>query len=147
MSHMLPRPPPSLSSTTDSSTLSALFDFDHMVKDSKQVWRVTSNKKTPKTIRTSFLIKGRESETTNKIEKDESLRRASFTSQVALEHLQDFMSYAYTFYTRLLENETTFEDFKTGWLEALRDIARYRMPVAAIIVTGYSSRSSSSLSS
>ena len=29
----------------------------------------------------------------------ESLRRASFTSPLALEHLQDFIYYAYTFYT------------------------------------------------
>ncbi|EIW73927.1 hypothetical protein CONPUDRAFT_160557 [Coniophora puteana RWD-64-598 SS2] len=33
----------------------------------------------------------------------ESLRRASFSSPIALEHLQDFIYFAYTFYTGLLE--------------------------------------------
>jgi len=33
----------------------------------------------------------------------ESLRRASFSSPLALEHLQDFIYYAYSFYTGLLE--------------------------------------------
>jgi hypothetical protein len=36
----------------------------------------------------------------------ESLRRASFTSLLALEHLQDFIYYAYTFHTGLLEEQT-----------------------------------------
>lgn len=62
----------------------------------------------------------------------ESLRRASFTSQLALEHLQDFIYYAYTFYTGLLE-EPTLSGFKSGWLEALGDLARYRMAVAAMV--------------
>jgi len=60
----------------------------------------------------------------------ESLRRASLTSPLALEHLQDFIYYAYTFYTGLLE-EPTLSSFKSGWLEALGDLARYRMAVAA----------------
>ncbi|KAF9466407.1 hypothetical protein BDZ94DRAFT_220383 [Collybia nuda] len=62
----------------------------------------------------------------------ESLRRASFTSPLALEHLQDFIYYAYTFYTGLLE-EPTLSGFKSGWLEALGDLARYRMAVAAMV--------------
>ena len=62
----------------------------------------------------------------------ESLRRASFTSPLALEHLQDFIYYAYTFYTGLLE-EPTLSSFKGGWLEALGDLARYRMAVAAMV--------------
>ncbi|KAG6909451.1 hypothetical protein DXG01_000436 [Tephrocybe rancida] len=62
----------------------------------------------------------------------ESLRRASFASALALEHLQDFLYYAYTFYTGLLE-EPTLAGFKSGWLEALGDLARYRMAVAAIV--------------
>ncbi|KAG6840703.1 hypothetical protein C0991_004947 [Blastosporella zonata] len=62
----------------------------------------------------------------------ESLRRASFASPLALEHLQDFLYYAYTFYTGLLE-EPTLATFKSGWLEALGDLARYRMAVAAIV--------------
>ncbi|KAJ7721075.1 hypothetical protein DFH07DRAFT_1008258 [Mycena maculata] len=62
----------------------------------------------------------------------ESLRRASFTSPLALEHLQDFIYYAYTFYTGLLE-EPTLNPFKSGWLEALGDLARYKMSVAAMV--------------
>lgn len=61
----------------------------------------------------------------------ESLRRASFASPLALEHLQDFIYYAYTFYTGLLE-EPNLATFKSGWLEALGDLARYRMAVAAM---------------
>ncbi|KIL61929.1 hypothetical protein M378DRAFT_1056674, partial [Amanita muscaria Koide BX008] len=72
----------------------------------------------------------------------ESLRRASFTSPVALENLQDFIYYTYTFYTSLLENETTLKDLKTGWLEGLGDLARYRMAVAAIITGGVSTGTS-----
>ncbi|KAF9050675.1 hypothetical protein BDZ89DRAFT_1057118 [Hymenopellis radicata] len=67
----------------------------------------------------------------------ESLRRASFSSPLALEHLQDFIYYAYTFYTGLLE-EPNLATFKSGWLEALGDLARYRMAVAAM-VTGNTS--------
>jgi protein SMG6 len=62
----------------------------------------------------------------------EALRRASFSSPVALEHLQDFIYYAYTFYTGLLE-EPTLGSFRSGWLEALGDLARYRMAVAAMV--------------
>ncbi|KAF8892624.1 hypothetical protein BD779DRAFT_1610166 [Infundibulicybe gibba] len=62
----------------------------------------------------------------------ESLRRASLTSPLALEHLQDFIYYAYTFYTGLLE-QRVLESFKSGWLEALGDLARYRMAVAAMV--------------
>ena len=65
----------------------------------------------------------------------ESLRRASFSSPLALEHLQDFIYYAYTFYTGLLE-EPTLNPFKSGWLEALGDLARYRMAVAAMVHGG-----------
>ncbi|KAF8638491.1 hypothetical protein AX16_010474 [Volvariella volvacea WC 439] len=62
----------------------------------------------------------------------ESLRRASFTSPVALEQLQSFIYYAYTFYTGLFE-EPNLADFKSGWLEALGDLARYRMAVAVMV--------------
>lgn len=65
----------------------------------------------------------------------ESLRRASFSSPLALEHLQDFIYYAYTFYTGLLE-EPSLNSFKSGWLEALGDLARYRMAVAAMVNGG-----------
>ncbi|EIW85261.1 hypothetical protein CONPUDRAFT_141912 [Coniophora puteana RWD-64-598 SS2] len=62
----------------------------------------------------------------------ESLRRASFSSPIALEHLQDFIYFAYTFYTGLLE-EPALRSFRGGWLEALGDLARYRMAVAAMV--------------
>ena len=62
----------------------------------------------------------------------ESLRRASFASLLALEHLQDFIYYAYTFYTGILE-EQDLRPFRAGWLEALGDLARYRMAVAAMV--------------
>ncbi|KAL4074508.1 hypothetical protein V8B97DRAFT_2092695 [Scleroderma yunnanense] len=62
----------------------------------------------------------------------EALRRASFTSTFALEHLQDFIYFAYTFYTGLLE-EPTLRIFRAGWLEALGDLARYRMAVAVMV--------------
>lgn len=65
----------------------------------------------------------------------ESLRKASFRSPLALEHLQDFIYYAYTFYTGLLE-EPSLNPFKAGWLEALGDLARYRMAVAAMVNGG-----------
>lgn len=61
----------------------------------------------------------------------ETLRRASFHSAIALEHLQDFIIFAYTYYTMLLESQT-LEVFKPGWLEALGDLARYRMAIAAM---------------
>ncbi|EIW75365.1 hypothetical protein CONPUDRAFT_159489 [Coniophora puteana RWD-64-598 SS2] len=40
----------------------------------------------------------------------ESLRRASFSSPIALEHLQDFIYFAYTFYIGLLEEPAVLED-------------------------------------
>lgn len=42
-----------------------------------------------------------------------SLRRQSFTSQFALEHLQDFIYYAYTFYSGLVE-DPILSTFKSG---------------------------------
>ncbi|KAF7966165.1 hypothetical protein HWV62_39776 [Athelia sp. TMB] len=62
----------------------------------------------------------------------ESLRRASFTSPLALERLQDFIYYAYTFYTGILE-EQTLRTFRARWLEALGDLERYRTAVAAMV--------------
>jgi hypothetical protein len=67
----------------------------------------------------------------------EALRRASFSSPLALEHLQDFIYYAYTFYTGLLE-EPSLRSFRSGWLEALGDLARYRMAVAAMVTNNQS---------
>ncbi|KAH8833609.1 hypothetical protein DL96DRAFT_1666700 [Flagelloscypha sp. PMI_526] len=71
----------------------------------------------------------------------ESLRRASFTSPIALEHLQDYIYYAYTFYTGLLD-EPQLGEFRHGWLEALGDVARYRWAVAAMIANAASTSSS-----
>jgi protein SMG6 len=62
----------------------------------------------------------------------ENLRRSSLTSKIALEYLQEFIYYAYTFYTALLERNT-FEDYRAGWLEALGDLARYRIVIAAMV--------------
>lgn len=66
----------------------------------------------------------------------EALRRASFSSPLALEHLQDFIYFAYTFYTGLLE-EPSLRSFRAGWLEALGDLARYRMAVAAMVTSNH----------
>ena len=52
----------------------------------------------------------------------ESLHHAAFASPLALEHLQDFIYYAYIFYTGLLE-EPTLVFFEPEWLEALGDFA------------------------
>ena len=62
----------------------------------------------------------------------ESLRSASFTSVLALEYPQDFIPYAYTFYTGLLE-EQTLGMFRAGWLDALGDLARYHMSIEAMV--------------
>ncbi|TEB18962.1 hypothetical protein FA13DRAFT_1802749 [Coprinellus micaceus] len=68
----------------------------------------------------------------------EGPRRASFKSPVALEHLQDYIYYSYTFYTDLLE-ESTLSSFKLNWLEALGALlARYRMSVSAMVSSGLS---------
>lgn len=60
----------------------------------------------------------------------EHLRRVSLTSPLALEHLSDLIYYAYNFYAGLLENPI-LDQYRGGWLEALGDLARYRMAVAA----------------
>lgn len=72
----------------------------------------------------------------------EGLRRASCSSAdvAAFEHLQDYIYYAYTFYTGLVE-ERTLDSFKSNWLEALGDLARYRMAVAAMVTNQTASAS------
>ncbi|KAG2336837.1 hypothetical protein BDR05DRAFT_1005525 [Suillus weaverae] len=62
----------------------------------------------------------------------EALRCASFSLPLALEHLQDFIYYAYTFYTGLLE-EPTLRLFQPGWLEAPGNLACYHMAAAAMV--------------
>ncbi|CAO1632740.1 unnamed protein product [Sympodiomycopsis kandeliae] len=48
-----------------------------------------------------------------------------------MDHLTDFIYYAYGFYTTLLEDET-FQRFRSVWLENLGDLARYRVAVASL---------------
>lgn len=62
----------------------------------------------------------------------ESLRHTAFASPLALEHLQDFIYYAYIFYTGLFE-EPILVSFISAWLEALGDLAWYWMAVAAMV--------------
>ncbi|TFY56018.1 hypothetical protein EVJ58_g7892 [Rhodofomes roseus] len=65
----------------------------------------------------------------------ESLRQAASppnNSHVALEYLQDFIYYAYTFYCALLE-ERNLSDFRSGWVEALGDLSRYQMAYCALV--------------
>ncbi len=58
-------------------------------------------------------------------------------SQRVLEHLTDFIYDAYSFYTNLLE-EQVLSNFKTAWIEALGDLARYRMAVASQVAANES---------
>lgn len=60
----------------------------------------------------------------------EGSHRDGLLSAKALDHLTDFIYDAYSFYTNLLE-EQVLANFKTAWLEALGDLARYRMAIAA----------------
>ncbi|KZW03995.1 hypothetical protein EXIGLDRAFT_709495 [Exidia glandulosa HHB12029] len=60
----------------------------------------------------------------------EILRRMATSSSIALEHLSDFIYYSYGFYSSLYE-EPLYAPFKAHWLEALGDLARYRMALAA----------------
>ncbi|KDQ62457.1 hypothetical protein JAAARDRAFT_54406 [Jaapia argillacea MUCL 33604] len=62
----------------------------------------------------------------------ENLRRASCRSPIAFKHLQEFIYYAYTFYTGLLE-EQTLAAYRSNWLECLGDLARYRMVVTKMV--------------
>lgn len=48
-----------------------------------------------------------------------------------LEHLTEFIYYAYSFYSNLHESET-FKVFRSSWIESLGDLARYRMAVAGL---------------
>jgi protein SMG6 len=48
-----------------------------------------------------------------------------------LGHMTDFIYYAYTFYTALLD-DSALSVFKSAWVEQLGDLARYRMAVAGL---------------
>ncbi|KAF8681403.1 Large family of predicted nucleotide-binding domains [Rhizoctonia solani] len=60
----------------------------------------------------------------------ESLRQASAKSPAAFEHLHEYIYYAYGFYSCLFEDDS-LASFRPSWIEALGDLARYRMKVAA----------------
>ena len=65
----------------------------------------------------------------------ERLRHAWMSNQpAALDLLTDLVYDAYQFYTDLLE-DTALCNFRTAWIEALGDLARYRMAIASHIVT------------
>jgi protein SMG6 len=57
----------------------------------------------------------------------------------ALGYLIDVIEDAYRFYTFLLE-DINLATFRTAWLEALGDLARYRMAIAASLVQESSTR-------
>lgn len=52
--------------------------------------------------------------------------------ETMLDHLVDFIQYAYVFYTTLLE-EPSMSVFRSIWLEQLGDLARYRVAVAGLV--------------
>lgn len=61
----------------------------------------------------------------------ERLRHAWMSGQPnALDLLTDLVYDAYKFYTDLLEDQT-LANFRTAWIEALGDLARYRMAIAS----------------
>jgi protein SMG6 len=65
----------------------------------------------------------------------ENLRRCAFNnSAAALEHLQDFIYYAYTFYSCLFEEENLLV-YRSSWVESLGDLARYRMAVSELVTS------------
>ena len=45
---------------------------------------------------------------------------------------QEFIYYAYTFYTNLFE-ENNLAAFRSGWVESLGDIARYNVAVTGMV--------------
>jgi hypothetical protein len=69
----------------------------------------------------------------------ERLRHAWMNAHpAALDLLTDLVYDAYKFYTDLLEDQA-LSNFRTAWIEALGDLARYRMAIASHV--GESSRS------
>ncbi|PWZ02136.1 hypothetical protein BCV70DRAFT_157162 [Testicularia cyperi] len=48
-----------------------------------------------------------------------------------LDHLTEFIYYAYSFYSALHETER-YSAFRRGWIESLGDLSRYRMAVAGL---------------
>lgn len=74
-----------------------------------------------------FLERARQSMPSHHEESPESRR----TRAELLEHLTDFVYFAYSYYTHLLENEK-YKTFKSQWVENLGDLARSRMAVAGL---------------
>ena len=64
----------------------------------------------------------------------ENLRRCAFNNIVALQHLQDFVHYAYTFYSCLFEEEN-LSVYRSSWIESLGDLARYRMALSEFVTS------------
>jgi len=56
-------------------------------------------------------------------------KRGVVRQAALLDHLEEFIYFAYAYYSNLHEAET-FARFRTVWLENLGDLARYRMAVA-----------------
>ncbi|KAE8218696.1 hypothetical protein CF319_g7477 [Tilletia indica] len=56
-------------------------------------------------------------------------RRGAARQAALLDHLEEFIYFAYAYYSNLHEAET-FVRFRTAWIECLGDLARYRMAVA-----------------
>ena len=71
----------------------------------------------------------------------ERLRHAWMTTYpAALDLLTDQVYDAYKFYTDLLEDQL-FTSFRTAWIEALGDLARYRMTIASHVSENQRTRS------
>ncbi|CAH7685190.1 hypothetical protein PPACK8108_LOCUS19673 [Phakopsora pachyrhizi] len=61
-----------------------------------------------------------------------SARDSEPSKQHLLDHLTDFIYFAYGFYTALLDEQRLLP-FKSVWIEQLGDLARYRMAVAGMM--------------
>ncbi|OCF36801.1 hypothetical protein I316_01397 [Kwoniella heveanensis BCC8398] len=71
----------------------------------------------------------------------ERLRHAWMSNHpTALDLLTDVVYDAYRFYSELLENQALC-NFRTAWIEALGDLARYRMAIASHVQEASTSRS------
>ncbi|WVQ99451.1 hypothetical protein IAU59_006586 [Kwoniella sp. CBS 9459] len=71
----------------------------------------------------------------------ERLRHAWMSNHpTALDLLTDVVYDAYRFYSELLENQA-LGNFRTAWIEALGDLARYRMAIASHVQEASSSKS------
>ncbi|KAN0064555.1 hypothetical protein ACQY0O_002183 [Thecaphora frezii] len=61
----------------------------------------------------------------------QQVRGAGNCGSELLDHLTEFIYFAYSFYTTLFETEK-FRAFRRAWIESLGDLARYRMAVAGL---------------